>query len=540
MTHDVRDEPTATNLPEKAAGLERQAETAVLGDAIAELAARIQAATYELLVMVREFDDREGWGGGFTSCAHWLNWRTGLAMGAAREKVRVARALAELPRLSAAMRRGALSYSKVRALTRVATPETEERLLDFARCATAAHVERLVRAWRRVERIAAAEDDRRRHDSRHLEVWVDDDGMLVVRGRLSPEVGAVVQRALEAASDRLYHDAEDKAEVSVGQRRADALGLLAESALSADLDRGTAGDRYQVVVHVEADGLGADVEAGQSALEDGIGVSAETSRRLACDASTVVMTHARDGQVLAARGGSPAAFDRRCIPAGGVAPRSNTAGIFPRPALRRTDAASITTGLGATLDFHHGLLDVGRKTRTIPPAIRRALTARDRRCRFPGCDAYHCDAHHVRHWADGGTTRLDNLLLVCRRHHRAVHEEGFRVELRDDGEACFFWPDGRPLPDVPPAPTWTGTALASTDAHLETAGLTIDPHTATPDWLGERLDLDWAITVLHPATADPPRRDLSAGTSSTADGIGLGDVPDASVPPDRTLTTASV
>ena len=450
---------TQTDLPDKAVGLQRQAETAVLGDAIAELAARIQAATYELLVMIREFDDRGGWGQGFTSCAHWLNWRTGLAMGAAREKVRVARALAELPRLSAEMRRGALSYSKVRALTRVATPETEARLLDFARCATAAHVERLVRAWRRVDRIAAAEDDRRRHESRHLEVWVDKDGMLVVHGRLSPEVGAVVQRALEAASDRLYHDADDKVEVSAGQRRADALGLIAESALAADLDRGTAGDRYQVVVHVEADGLRGDAEAGQSALEDDIGVSAQMSRRLACDASTVVMTHARDGTVL----------------------------------------------------------DVGRKTRTVPPAIRRALTAQGRRCRFPGCDAYHCDAHHVRHWADGGATRLDNLVLVCRRHHRAVHEEGFRVELGDDGEARFFWPDGRPVPAVPPAPTWAGTALASTDAHLETAGLRIDPHTATPDWLGERLDLDWAITVLHPATADQLRRDVTAGTPSTPD-----------------------
>ena len=212
-------------------------------------------------------------------------------------------------------------------------------------------------------------------------------------------------------------------------------------------------DRYQVVVHVDADGLDAAAEAGQSALEDGIGVPAEMSRRLACDAATVVMTHARDGTVL----------------------------------------------------------DVGRKTRTIPPAIRRALTARDRRCRFPGCDASHCDAHHVRHWADGGTTRLDNLLLVCRRHHRAVHEEGFTVELSDDGEARFFWPKGRPLPEVSPVPTWAGTALASTEAHLETAGLKIDSHTATPDWYGERLDLNWAITVLHPATADPVPRDVPAG-----------------------------
>ena len=436
--------------------LRRREEATRLDDAIAELAARIQAATYELLVMIAQFDEQEGWGEGFTSCAHWLNWRTGLAMGAAREKVRVARALAKLPRLSAAMRRGALSYSKVRALTRIATPETEASLLDFARCATAAHVERLVRAWRRVDRIDAAEDERRRHASRHLDTWVDEDGMLVVRGRLSPEVGAVVQRALEAAADQLYHESEDKAEVSAGQRRADALGLVAESALTADLDRGSAGDRYQVVVHVDADVLRDDAGKGQSALEDGIYVPAGTSRRIACDASKVVMRHGSDGAVL----------------------------------------------------------DVGRKTRTIPPAIRRALAARGRRCRFPGCSCRHCDAHHVRHWAAGGATRLDNLVLLCRRHHRAVHEEGFTVELRDDGEARFFRPDGQPFPEAPPAPHWAGAALEPTTSHLAAAGLKIDPHTATPDWYGERLDLNWAITVLHPATADPVRRDVPAGTSS--------------------------
>jgi hypothetical protein len=207
-----------------AAGLRQQDETARLGDAIAELAARIQAATYELLVMIHAFDEREGWGEGFKSCAHWLNWRAGLAMGAAREKVRVARALAALPKMSGAMRRGALSYSKVRALTRIATPANEVRLLDFARCATAAHVERLVRAWRRVDRIEAAEDDRRRHAGRHLETWLDEDGMLVVRGRLSPELGAVVQRALEAASDRLFHEAEGANRTAVAEPSLDDQG----------------------------------------------------------------------------------------------------------------------------------------------------------------------------------------------------------------------------------------------------------------------------------------------------------------------------
>ena len=303
MASEQRPHPATTTLPGRGAGGRRPDEIKDLGDAIAELSARIQAATYELLVLIHDFDQHNGWNTSFRSCAHWLNWRTGVDLGAAREKVRVARALAELPRLSAAMRRGQLSYSKVRALTRVATPANERALLDFARCGTAAHVERLVRAWRRVDRVAEAqnEKERRRHEHRHLDTWVDDDGMLVIRCRLAPEVGALVQRALEAAADRLFREAAgtdpDTGEVTAGQRRADSLGLVAESALAADLDRGTAGDRYQVVVHVDEDVLENDAP-GQSALEDGPYVSAETSRRVACDAATVVMRHGRDGRVL--------------------------------------------------------------------------------------------------------------------------------------------------------------------------------------------------------------------------------------------------
>jgi hypothetical protein len=187
-----------------------------LGDAIGELAARLHAATYELLVLLHEFDERCGWNTGFLSCAHWLSWRTGIAPGAAREKVRVARALADLPRVSAAMKRGELSYAKVRAITRVARPETETRLLDVALAGTAAHVERIVRAWRRVDRIDAARRVDERHLQRQVTTWVDDDGMLVIRGRLTPELGAVVQRALDAASDRLFHES---ARSSTGGRR---------------------------------------------------------------------------------------------------------------------------------------------------------------------------------------------------------------------------------------------------------------------------------------------------------------------------------
>src|SRR2546422_2418349 len=167
-----------------------EAQTALerLGDEIAALSAHLDAASARLLDLIREFDARGGWGNGFKSCAHWLTWRIGLDRGAAREKVRVARALGTLPRLADALARGELSYSKVRALTRVATPETEERLLAVGRAGTACHVERIVRGWRRVDRLAEAQEAARHHKARALHAYQDEDGMVTVRGRLTPEV----------------------------------------------------------------------------------------------------------------------------------------------------------------------------------------------------------------------------------------------------------------------------------------------------------------------------------------------------------------
>ena len=291
---------------------DRGAQLARLGDRIAELSARIQAATHELLVLIREFDEREGWDG-CLSCAQWLSWRAGLAPGAAREHVRVARALGQLPKLSDAMRRGRVSYSKVRAVTRVATPDNEQTLLDVALAGTAAHVERIARAWRRIDRNVEQAEERRRNANRELRTWVDEDGMVVVRGRLTPEVGAVLRRALEAACDQARRGpasdggaeeaaagaeeeaagasagagkeafagsagAEEEAAVAssdasaraeeptLARRQADAIGTVAEAALVGGLDRGTAGDRYQVVLHVDAEALAEprDVPAGTS------------------------------------------------------------------------------------------------------------------------------------------------------------------------------------------------------------------------------------------------------------------------------------
>src|SRR5205809_2832342 len=174
-----------------------------LGDEIARLSAHLDAATARLLDLIK-FDARGGWGNGFASCAAWLTWRIGLDPGAARERVRVARALGSLPRLAQALAHGELSYSKVRALTRVATPETEERLLKVGGAGAAGHVERIVRGWRRVDRIAEAQESTRRHQRRALHVYQDEDGMVVVRGRLEPEAGAVLMKAVEAGREALY------------------------------------------------------------------------------------------------------------------------------------------------------------------------------------------------------------------------------------------------------------------------------------------------------------------------------------------------
>jgi len=173
---------------------QRTAELDRLGDEIAKLSAHLEAATARLLALIREFDARGGWNTGFRSCAEWLAWRVGLAPGAAREHVRVARVLGTLPALAEALARGELSYAKVRALTRIATPETEARLLAVGRAGTAVHVERIVQGWRRVDRQAEAREAARQHAGRALHVYQDEDGTMVLRGRLTPEVGALPGR----------------------------------------------------------------------------------------------------------------------------------------------------------------------------------------------------------------------------------------------------------------------------------------------------------------------------------------------------------
>ena len=238
-----------------------------LGEEIATLSAQLQAATHKLLVLLHEFDEIGGWAEpGLKSCAHWLSWRTGLDAGAAREKIRVAHALAKLPLISESMSQGHISYSKVRAVTRVATPENEKDLLEIALGGTASQVERIVRAWRKIDLDAEKAHANETQARAELTTFTDEDGMLIVRGKLPPDIGAVFVKALEAASDIVYrNDTERPRE----HRRAEALKLIAEAALKAELDPGSSSDRYQVVVHVDEPVLEDPVEPGQSMLEGG-------------------------------------------------------------------------------------------------------------------------------------------------------------------------------------------------------------------------------------------------------------------------------
>lgn len=455
---------------------------------ITELAAHIHAANYRLLCLIAEFDRRKGWAQwGILSCAHWLNWKCGIGLVAARNKVRVARSLESLPKISEAFRLGHVSYSKVRAMTRVATVENEDYLLRIARHGTAAHVERLVCNYRKVQRSAERQRANAVHEQRGVTFHHDEDGALVIEARLPPETGAIVLDALAAAGEALYvrrrewqaaEEAarDDSAESSRGEnpneslylpsgpaegiaedpdtpwwmrdanetqsysaRRADAFVLMAESLLANGAASRPAGERNHIVVHVDAEVLANPDAAGRSELEDGPALAGESTRRLACDASVVRIVEDADGMPL----------------------------------------------------------DVGRKTRSIPPAIQRALRARDQGCRFPGCTARHFfEGHHVEHWAHGGETSLTNLVQLCHFHHRLVHEGGYEVRSTGQQHFEFARPDGRVIEPVPRHDSAESSQATDIEALNRAKGLEIDAETCVSLWDGTNMDHAMAVEAL--------------------------------------------
>lgn len=516
------------------------------------LAGHIAAAECRFLQLLAEFDDRGGWAGvGIRSCAHWLSWRAGMSVRTASEHLRVAHALTHLPRITAAFAAGTISYSKVRAITRVtgsddallariaatagvdatitspdltdaepapdsadrgtadpgaapgptgpgdtgpgdtdhrgpddgdpepaptgdsssgsptrtarsgaptvADPDTAEQvLLDLALSGTASHVETVVRAVRRHHTPPADIAVRRT-----LTWYHDADGSLVLRGRLTPEDGAVLIAAIEARvapppgpardrhtvrpadlHERILEQEPGPSVDRLGTRRCDALVDLArhhDDVSGPDETPGPTvarGDTH-VVVHLDAG-------AGTARIVDGPEIPAPTAERLACDARAQALLEDRAGNRLY----------------------------------------------------------LGRSRRLASPAQIAALTVRDGgRCRFPGCrHTRHLHAHHIRHWLRGGRTDVDNLLLLCSYHHRIVHDHRYRIRHRPGGGWDVLRPDGTPVPAA--GEPLDGHPDALVEFHTR-AGLEIDRNTLTPDWYGDRLDPEPVLDALIPPRPTP-------------------------------------
>ena len=351
---------------------------------ILTLCSSINAATYELLVSIREFDERAGWlKWGLKNCAEWLAWRCDLSMTTAREKVRVAHALKALPGISSTFATGEISYSKVRCLTRVAHRDNEDELLAFALRHTTAHVAERCRELRWGSEVSIAEATRA-FANRSLRIQRDHHkSTMTITVELPLDTGGLVERALDKARDDEGLKIPDLAGTSWSARQADAFVNMVEGFLAGTSCDGHANDNYLLTIHVD-----------QSALADGTGRSSlpiESVKRLCCDSNAVVITEDEKGEPLS----------------------------------------------------------IGRKTRIFPSAIQRALLARDNNCcSFPGCRNHrYLHSHHVEHWSNGGETSLDNLMLLCTKHHTLVHEGGFRIEKDFRDRWYFLRPDGISVPE---------------------------------------------------------------------------------------------
>ena len=355
-----------------------------LEDHIVALSERLNSAEYEFLVAVREFDIRQGWKAYlFNNCAEWLNFKCGIVVATAREKVRTAQILFGLPKISEAFKAGKLSYSNVRALTRVATPRNEQELLEYALPRTASQVEQHCRALRNANRAVSTPDANRIYAQRYFNCNVGADGTVTISIELPLEQGQLVAKAIEKASNELVNDHPDvSAETSFHQQQADAFVHIVSDYLAGSAKASSTADHYQVVIH--ADEAALKDEGGKSELP------VESVRRISCDSSVTAIVEDKKGNPL----------------------------------------------------------EVGRKKRVVSPQLKRALVARDKQCRYPGCcHEKWLDAHHMKHWIDGGETTMENLVLLCSRHHRLLHEGGFKILKNFEGAYYFKSKNGRTLAD---------------------------------------------------------------------------------------------
>ena len=386
----------------------------------------------------------------------------------AREKVRVARCLGDLPRIDDALQRGVLSYSKVRAMTRVATADNEETLLELGLASTAAQLEKMCRLYRPIQQQDESGDLDGEDQKRWLRVRTAGDGMVRITVSLHPDEAARVLTAVDAgrfSRPRLAGTCGtlDSAEIRDGEpSRVDGLMALCDTALCDSAESGK--PAIEAVVRVEVD---AATLVGK--LPDGTGVPAATSRRLLCDAGIVPLGEDERG--------NPLSLGRK----------------------RRTERLAFGAGAEALVRPGSGW----------GQALRRALQARDGGCQFPGCTNHRfTDAHHIVHWLDGGETNLEQMTLLCRRHHRFVHELGFSVERDGDRLVTFRDPRGRVVPASGERGLRQAAARERTRVALLEASLAIDATQSAPRWDGTHPDYALCIEALTDADQE---RDQTSG-----------------------------
>ena len=487
---------------------------------ICELAGHLAAAECRFLLLLSDFDAREGWATwDMRSCAQWLSWKCQMSAGTARDHVRVARALRVLPVITGEFAAGRLSYSKVRALTRIADPGTEAELAELAAPMTASQLDRFARAHRQV----TDEEEGRTAAFRRLTWRVQDDGTLAGTFRLPPLAGQVLLKALRAATGDLEHphDAEPSAasgvpagtpdasaeNVPAGTSEpgpvdsgslADALVEIAEAFLTRKIASADNPDVYQVIVHASADMLPSAAEVSRQAQQ-------------AAALSGELLPGMADGTDAPA--GTAAAGTRPWNPAG-----PGRCHVDDGPALSVTTMQMLTCEATLSWMIHDqdgNVLDVGRRRRRPSAAIRRAARERDKcRCRFPGCESRRTDLHHIQYWSKGGETKLKNLVSLCKAHHRLVHKRGYLIAAGPGGRFTFYTPEGSLVPACPTLPGPAGEIAACHDADITL-------QTIVPAWYGERLDLDYAIGVCFANAENDARRAMEqeqalAMTAATA------------------------
>lgn len=454
---------------------------------ILRIAGLSNAIDYKFIKLLAEFDELQGWvGDGIKSFAHWLNWRCGMGALVAREKIRVARKLRNLPMIDAAFRNGELGYTKVRAITRVANEENEVYLIAIAKHGTARHIEKAVQRFNWCKRRDAQESDELDEYRRTPRLnWRQDEfGMYCINAILPPEEGELVIKALHKMTQEMRRDADEKPDAATEKTGESAAGNVNndENVSRETFSGETSEDRLSV---------------GTYSVNDATALANIAEHYLASEAGPKALASADRYQVLLHVNENAAHIDHK-IEQGPCTHIDGGRFLAPEVAQRLACAATVTTILE---DDDGNILNIGRRSRTPSRAISLAVQIRDGGCRFPNCHQTRwTDQHHIVRWADGGETSEANLITLCRHHHTLLHQGRFSIE-KDGAKVRFIDQFGKAViralyPQFPHNPQ-PDDAVRQFDAECRDQGIHIECATADCLWQGETMDYDMFIEAMY-------------------------------------------